>query len=161
MNLNFAHRSAFCTPRSIAFRPCSSSSYLFSSPILPRGERLIGVYYLSCPFLVGSLGSRAIIDFPPRKTARFNEYYVRTRYPARGIASIARDTNRRSRSFLHHGVAASLDCRSSNREVYRGLFTRLKTYNVFPTPVLTYVLAKLASTRTITSLITPDVPRRV
>lgn len=164
VNLNFARRSVIlhveicCFFSLLIFFLSSSTS---SRPIPPHAERLIGVYYLPrpCPFFVGSLGSRSIIGFPPRKTPRFNEYYVRTRYPARGM-STAGDTNHRFRSFMRHGVVAlvtSLDCRWSNQEVLPRSFSRLHITIVFRRP-LAYVLAKLTSSRTITSLITPDVP---
>lgn len=87
VNLNFARRFVILQ-KSFVFFLVYLLFVLFPSfrPILLHGERLIGMYLLRLyPFFVGSLGSRSIIGFPPRKTPRFNEYYLRTRYPARDV----------------------------------------------------------------------------
>lgn len=93
INLDFASRFATveicCFPSlSVSLTSCPLS-LLRSIPLY--GEKLIGAYYLPrpCPFFIGSLGSRSIIGFLPRKTLRFNEYYVRMRYPARDLRIIA------------------------------------------------------------------------
>ena len=65
--------------------------FLLLRPIPLHGKRLIGAYLLPSTSLslLHSLGSRSIIGFPSRKTLRFNEYYVRMRYPVLDVRIIA------------------------------------------------------------------------
>lgn len=131
----FAKVEIYCFSSSSVY---SSSSYPFASlrPIrMHDGERLIGVHYFPRPFFVGlgSLGSRSIIGFPPRKTPRFNEYYVHTRYPAHGVYCARHESSLPIIPASSHGVVmvvTSLDCRLSNQKVCHNLF---KCYNVFRT----------------------------
>lgn len=123
-NLDLSHHFAKVEVYCFSSLSASSSPYPFSPlrPIPLHGERLIGVRYLlrPCPFFVGSLGSRSIIGFPPRETPRFNKYYVRTRYPARGVYCTRRESSLPIIPASSHGVVTvetSLYCRLSNREV--------------------------------------------
>lgn len=57
----------------------------------------------SLSLLLGSLGSRSI-GFPPRKPPRFNEYYVRTRYPVRGVYCARHESSLPIIPASSHGV---------------------------------------------------------